>query len=234
MFKKITLMLCAALLLACDADIRIRNGDLSERLRFDFENGEQGWQAGFSDYDTELAAGFNLQSGVRSIPESNNSGFYLAGTNQSDDLFMFIKSRFRGLQASTRYVASVTINLVSNGGAGCAGIGGSPGESVYLKFGFAETEPQQAGYDLNVAKGNQSNGGANANVIGNIAVNGLACDGTNLGNKTVTSTSQTELEFTTTEDGRIWLFIGTDSGFEGRTEIYFDQIELTVQPKLGS
>lgn len=233
MKKKIAVLAFTALLHACNADIRLGNGNLSERLRFDFENGAQGWQAGFSDYDTELAAGFDLQSGVRAIPESNNSGFYLAGTNQSDDLFMFIKSRFRGLQQSTRYVASVTLDIVSNAGAGCAGIGGSPGESVYLKFGFAESEPQQAGYDLNVAKGNQSNGGTNANVLGNIAVNDLNCDGTSLGNKTVTTTRQTELEFTTDADGRIWLFIGTDSGFEGRTELYFDEIELTVAPKLG-
>lgn len=234
MLKELTLVVLSSVLLACNAEINIGSPNLSERLRFDFENGNEGWQAGFSDYDTELAAGFDLRSGIQTIPNTARSGFYLAGTNQSDDLFMYIKSRFRGLQRSTRYVADIKADIYSNAGINCVGIGGSPGESVYVKFGFSETEPQQAGYDLNVDKGNQVNSGANANVIGNLATSGANCEGTTLGSKSLASTTQTQLEFTTTEDGRIWLFVGTDSGFEGRSEIYFDHIEISVFVKTGN
>ncbi len=229
--KKLTLCFFILSLTACNAELNLGDIDLPEQLRFDFENGAQGWTAGFSDYDTELADGFELQSGVRAIPSTDRDGFYLAGKNQSDDLFMFIKSRFRGLQQSTRYVADISADIYSNAGSNCVGIGGSPGESVYVKFGFAETEPQQAGYDLNVDKGNQSNSGTNANVIGNLATTDADCTGTTLGSKTVGTTSQTQLEFTTTAEGRIWLFVGTDSGFEGLSEVYFDNIEITVSVK---
>lgn len=229
MTKRLFCFFLVALLSACNTDIRIGNSLDFERLTFDFNNGAQGWQAGFSDFDSENADGFNLQADVRQIPGSDGkTGFYLAGTNQSDDLFMYIKSRFGGLRASARYIANIEVDFISNAGAGCVGIGGSPGESVYMKFGNAETEPAQAGYFLNVAKGNQSNNGTNANVIGNIGVDGLACDGQQIAAKSLRSTGSTQLEFTTTSDGRVWFFVGTDSGFEGRTELYFERIEITV------
>lgn len=231
MLKKFALCSLVVALAACNTEIKLGDNDLPEQLRFDFENGSQGWQAGFSDYDTELADGFELQSGVRTIPTTDKNGYYLSGKNQSDDLFMFIKSRFRGLQQSTRYVANISTDIYSNAGSNCIGIGGAPGESVFVKFGFAETEPQQAGYDLNVDKGNQSNSGTNANVIGNLATLDADCSGSTLGSKTLSTTSQTQLEFTTTAEGRIWLFIGTDSGFEGLSEVYFDNIEITVTIK---
>lgn len=225
-------LLSAAMLSACNADIRIGNGFATEeRQIFDFESGPQGWIAGFSDYDVNNAAIFNLQSGVTALPnDTSRKGFRLAGNNASDDLFMFITSRFRGLRVSTRYTADVVVELISNAGANCAGIGGAPGESVYVKFGFAEQQPMQEGYFLNVDKGNQSNGGAQASVIGNVAIANLDCSGVSFGRKTVQTTLQSRLEFTTTSDGRIWLFLGTDSGFEGRTDIYFDSIDIRVRP----
>jgi hypothetical protein len=36
------------------------------------------------------------------------------------------------------------------------------------------------------------------------------------------------LQMTTDEDGRLWLFVGTDSGFEGRTGLYYDTIEVSI------
>ena len=217
---------------ACRAEFRIGNPiELpDERLEYtyDFESGAQGWRAGFSDYDTELSAFFSLQSGVRSIPNTGQDGFYLAGTNRSDDLFMFIKIRLTGLTRVQRYRADVTLDMVSNAGENCVGAGGPPGEAVYVKFGFAEIEPAQAGYYLNVDKGNQSTSGTNANVIGNVASAQSDCSGQTLGRKTLQTTASNSLEFSTDSQGRIWLFVGTDSGFEGRTEIYYDRVTITL------
>jgi len=68
------------------------------------------------------------------------------------------------------------IELASDVPSNCVGIGGAPGESVYLKAGVSLVEPvpMLEGNDvrLNVDKGNQAGGGADASVIGNIA-NGL-------------------------------------------------------------
>ncbi len=35
---------------------------------------------------------------------------------------------------------------------------------------------------------------------------------------------------TASGDGRVWLLFGTDSGFEGKTEIYYTRISVTFTP----
>lgn len=232
MYKQSIIAFSCCVLWACDSEIRIGDPRPSEQsLTFDFSNGAQGWEAAFSDYPTADADIYALVSEVRPLPSDNSeNGFFLAGTNRSDDLFMFLKSRFAGLEPNTRYDASIEMTILSNAGEGCVGIGGAPGESVYMKVGFSEAEPEQQDYYLNADKGNQSQGGANANVIGNVAVNGVDCSGTSFGEKTLLTSSTTALSFTTDSDGRMWLFVGTDSGYEGRTEIYYTEIRITVSP----
>ncbi|MBP1927737.1 hypothetical protein J2741_000284 [Methanolinea mesophila] len=34
---------------------------------------------------------------------------------------------------------------------------------------------------------------------------------------------------TSDNDGRIWVIIGTDSGFEGPTTVYYDTVEITLR-----
>ena len=101
---------------------------------------------------------------------------------------------------------------------------------MYVHFGFADIEPKQVGYNLNVAKGNQSQDGTNSKVQGNIAVKDLPCDGSKFQSKTLTSTSNTSLQFTTQSDGSVWIFAGTDSGYEGKTTLYYQSIELELKP----
>jgi len=200
-------------------------------LEYNFAQGQQNWQAGFADYNTALAETFELDSGVKTLPTGfTGTGYMLSGHNRSDDLFMFLKRRISGLSPSTRYQARLKVSFLSAAGTNCVGIGGAPGESVYLHFGFADIEPKQVGYNLNVAKGNQSQDGANSKVQGNIAVNDLPCDGSKYQSKTLTSTASSSVQFTTQSDGSIWLFTGTDSGYEGKTTLYYQKIELELMP----
>ncbi len=37
-------------------------------------------------------------------------------------------------------------------------------------------------------------------------------------------------EVTTGDDGGLWLIVGTDSGFEGETRLYYTTIEVTLTP----
>ncbi|MBU2224761.1 MAG: hypothetical protein KKB00_12055, partial [Gammaproteobacteria bacterium] len=174
---------------------------------------------------------FELDSGIKNLPVGfAGTGYMLTGHNRSDDLFMFLKRKISGLSPSTRYQARLKVSLLSAAGASCSGIGGAPGESVYLHFGFADIEPKQVGYTLNVAKGNQSQDGTNSKVQGNIAVKDLPCDGSKFQSKTLISTTSSSLQFTTQSDGSVWLFTGTDSGYEGKTTLYYQKIELELKP----
>ena len=35
------------------------------------------------------------------------------------------------------------------------------------------------------------------------------------------------------DSGELWLLVGTDSGFEGKTTVYYQQITATLVPVLG-
>ncbi|MGP9800029.1 hypothetical protein [Rheinheimera sp. NSM] len=220
-------LLAGSLLLLSGCDIEY--GTLPAHY-YDFRDGAQQWQPGFSDYPSDNADIFELESGIRTLPTGfSGTGFYLAGMNRSDDLFMYIKRQITGLEPSSRYQLSVSVRFLTDAGADCVGVGGAPGESVYLKFGYAATEPKQAGYYLNADKGNQSQDGSQGRVIGNIAAADIGCDGQKFAGKTVTGGGKTPLQFTSNADGTIWVFIGTDSGFEGLTRLYYQELDLRIR-----
>ncbi|KKL01454.1 hypothetical protein EIK76_07140 [Rheinheimera mesophila] len=199
-------------------------------FNFDFNTGSHGWTAGFSDYPADNAEIYQLESGLRVLPgNAGKKAFYLSGMNRSDDLFMYIKNQFSGLEPSTKYYARVRLTFLSNAGVGCAGVGGAPGESVYLKFGYGDKEPKQEGYYLNLDKGQQSQSGTQAKVIGNVATTGAACDGSNFAEKTVQTTTSERVPVYSDGQGRVWVFIGTDSGYEGLTSLYYKNIEIALE-----
>ncbi len=227
-----TFFCCLSALTGCDTEVNL--GQSPQKFSYDFNLGAQNWQVAYSDYpaDYEQIEIYEREHGIRPLPAGfSGQGLMISGHNHSADLFMFMKRRISGLTPSTRYKANVNLSFLSNIGIGCYGAGGSPGESVYMKFGYAETEPMQEGYYLNVPKGNQAEGGAQAKVIGNIATKGANCEDTAYKNKTIKTSVAQELEFTTNADGSIWIFIGTDSGFEGLTTLYYRSVELTFNAR---
>lgn len=231
MCSKINYLLALSLLLSgCEIDFSSGGNKDNPVYNFDFEQSDHGWKAGFSDYPPDDPDIYELSSGLKTLPtDSQKQGFMLSGHNRSDDLFMYIKGKFTGLEPSSRYQANIRINLLTNAGEGCVGIGGAPGEAVWMKFGFGEQEPRQTDYYLNLDKGSQNNNGKHAKIIGNIAASDANCEGSKYVEKVLASTEENQIEFTAGSDGNIWLFVGTDSGFEGKTTLYYDKIDIQLQ-----
>ena len=155
---------------------------------------------------------------------------FMQGHNRSDDLFMYLKRQVDGLQPNTAYDVSVTVDLATNVQAGLVGIGGAPGESVFVKAGASTVEPAASEGDnrhlrMNIDKGNQSRGGADMVVIGDVAHGEVTGSEHRL--KTLDNAGQ-PLSVETDGDGRVWLIVGTDSGFEGHTAIYYARIAYTL------
>jgi hypothetical protein len=208
------------------------------QLAFTFEEGTEGWRGAFADYPSGREQDFHLVFEHRALPAeagTRGKGLYLAGDNLSDDLFMFLTREVTGLRPQASYALTFELVLASNAGSGCAGIGGAPGESVYLKAGASLTEPRgvpdaEGLVRLDVDKGVQSTGGANAQVLGNIA-NGLSqCPEAPY--RLITRSNQgTPFLITTDERGALWLLVGTDSGFEGTTTLYYDSIRVVLEPR---
>lgn len=184
MYRSLGILLAITLLLAgCTQPMQEDNGI---EYRYTFEDSAESWTGEFSDYPADFTPEhMELVFDRRPLPaevQQQGHGLYLAGRNLSDDLFMYLRRRITGLQPATRYRVDFTLHIASNAPTGCAGIGGAPGESVFLKVGASPVEPQpvvsDGQYRLNIDKGNQSSGGQHAVVIGNIANGAEECTGT--------------------------------------------------------
>ncbi len=213
-------------------------------LDYDFRRGGTlGWTADFADYPPNIGTGYELDARLRFMPRKltrvPKRGFYLQGHNRSADLFMFLKRRLTtadGIVAGQTYRIEYLITLASNAPSRCVGIGGAPGESVFLKAGASSIEPlavlQPNGYlRMNVDKGNQAQSGTAASVAGNIA-NGIPCEQAlpYYPFALIQRPHQHTTNVTANEGGELWLLVGTDSGFEGLTRLYYQSIRVKLIP----
>lgn len=227
----ILLLATQILLLACKDDDGASSDD--SVLTFGFENTTDSWVAGISDYPAEWEESrFEFVAESRSLPESvqdEGFGYFLSGNNLSDDLFMFIKREITGLIPNHTYSLTFDVELASQYPEESVGIGGSPGGSVYLKVGGSADEPAPVVKDgeirMNIDKGNQSSGGMGMVPIGTI---GIAGDEEvykliHRGNDGDPVRAQTD------DLGNLWVIVGTDSGFEGVTAIYYNTISVKLE-----
>ena len=162
----------------------------------------------------------------------------ITGNNHSDDLFMYITRQISsddGLEADTKYSVRLSFKMATEVPPGMMGIGGSPGESVYIKAGIISKKPEvieQAGnYVMNIDKGVQSQGGNDATVLGD------AAKGEGLGQNDQTfryKKFDLTKEVIADSEGNIWVIIGADSGFEGISRLYFDDISISFNPILSN
>jgi hypothetical protein len=205
-----------------------------DALRFEFCRDSGGWASGFADLPVGELNGslFDLEFRRERVPSRGERvvGLKLAGSNRSDDLFMFLKRQITGLRPNGRYRIELSFTLFTNAGRGCVGIGGAPGESVFVKAGASTVEPRAVARDgalvMNIDKGNQGAPGTNAIVVGDLASGAANCEGTVFAAKRF----RAELGARSAdEDGNIWLLLGTDSGYEGRTDIYVTRIEAELK-----
>jgi hypothetical protein len=203
---------------------------------YDFTESDFSWQYGFSDFPASgNDSGFyELQFAYTTEPISSvgKKGLMLSGNNHSDDLFMYLKKRIEGLAPETQYTVTYEVEFASDAKKGTLGAGGSPGESVFLKVGATAIEPKSVieaqHFTMNIDKGNQAEDGEDMIAIGNIAVPEDS-EGFVLALRsnapTATNTGYDKpLIVRTNSRGELWLIVGTDSGYEGITTIYYTKI----------
>jgi hypothetical protein len=200
-----------------------------------FSEGMDGWWGDFADYPAGIddSSAYELQIGYAALPANLDAGaksLMLSGNNHSDDLFMFIKRKITGLSPSTDYTLAINVKFASNAPAGQIGVGGAPGDGVFLKAGAVAIEPKKMidgdYFRMNIDKGNQAQGGENMIVIGNVSVSSNASD-YELAYRDNSSSNST-FTVRSSSNGELWLIVGTDSGFEGVTTIYYKSINVVL------
>jgi hypothetical protein len=202
-------------------------------VNFNFAENSWGFTGDFADYPKDDSVFYELLFKHDTLPSHlNNTGtrkaLILSGKNYSDDLFMFIKRKIAGLKPNARYMILFNIHFASNAPTGAVGIGGPPGEGVTLKAGMTLQEPvkivdENGYYRMNIDKGNQAVGGTDMITLGHIGV------GPNTNQYTIISRNNSSANpfiFQTDATGEAWIIVGTDSGFEGQTKLYYVSIDI--------
>lgn len=199
---------------------------------FDFTQEDSGFESVFADYhdDGHNFETFEMAYERTVIPGTTSQGLRLQGHNRSDDLFMGVVKALTGLKPSATYTITLTFTLYTEAEAGSIGIGGSPADSVYVKAGFVNERPvvsegEDGLWVLNIDKGQQSQGSPEIPVVGTMAKPEGSEAGFVAKDFDVTLTVQTDAS------GNLWLVIGTDSGYEGLTVYYLDDIAFTATLK---
>ena len=240
--KSLLILPLLGLLSACGSDNDDIKGDPNTKMLYiDFNDGIAGWKAGFADYPSDEEAFYELGSGHANLPAAlttTRKGFKVTGNNHSDDLFMFITKQVDGLEPNTLYDLRFKVTFGTNAQNNCIGIGGSPGNSVWIKVGATKNEPKAVNDGtgfllLNWDKGNQATGGSDAIIAGDFA-NSQECSETAVVTTYLKKTLTTEkgaYSAVSDDKGNLWLLLGTDSGFEGTTTIYFMELEVAATKK---
>ena len=204
------------------------------RLEFDFAQSDYGFVAGFADYPQDYDPSlYQLTNSWQARPANlgGTSALFISGVNHSDDLFMYWKKRITGLPPNTSVMLTMEIQLASKKAEGLLGVGGPPGEGVTVKAGAVPFEPQavvdprEGWLRMNLDKGNQSVGGTNMSVIGNVA---KPADGNVNYVLLMRHQHGQPLSTITASDGSLWLIFGTDSGFEGLTALYYSRLTVWI------
>jgi hypothetical protein len=197
------------------------------RIVADFNSPSTDWGSGFSDY-TVGTQPVDVIAEPRMLPQPFvGFGLYTAGTNKSDDLFIYIKKRFSGFAPLEEYSLTFDLQILTNRPSGCAGAGGAPGESVYVKGGGFSSEPQTVlladndNYRMNIE--------GNALVLGNLASSNTDCS--NLVYQTKRLSSPTPLNVSSDAEGSLWILFGIDSGFEAASNLYYQSAVVVAVPR---
>ncbi|CAM2967624.1 Uncharacterised protein [Legionella steigerwaltii] len=222
----------------------LNNPDLKS-YKYTFSKKEN-FQVSFADYPKGQEKFFELgfKNGV-TLPHEINTplhGLKISGNNHSDDLFMYAYKKVKGLKPNTTYHVSFTLEFASNAAEGSLGTGGSAGDSVYVKIGAVTDEPQRRldssdYYRIDLDKGNQALDGKDMITIGTV---GVDTQNPTYRLKTLPYLPDEEMQaklanytVMTNHKGEAWLVLGTDSGFESTTTIFYTNLLVTFKESVS-
>lgn len=197
----------------------------------DFRDGKDGWQGDFSEYNGNQEDSYELAEELAMLPEpldGSKQAYRISGMNRSDNLFMYLTRKIDGLEPNTLYRASFSMEIASDAITGGVGAGGAPGEAVGVGIGLTDippvSEPDEDNfYRMNIDKINQCcTDGEDMIVIGDVA------NGTSDPVYTLIQRSG-EFSAVTNDQGELWVIVGTDSGYEGKTDLYYSTIQVLFE-----
>ncbi|QOC22818.1 hypothetical protein IC757_01230 [Wenzhouxiangella sp. AB-CW3] len=217
-----------------------------ETRRFNLDRGPAGFEALFLDYWQGEEEFMELDWGHEELPAqwSGRHGLAISGNNRTDDLMMVLMRLIDGLEPDTRYRLELEMQFATNVPSGCFGVGGSPGESVFVRLGASGEQPDYVLEDNgsgemppmrrpSIDLGQQSAPGRYALAVGDMAnrLDDQWCgDPDSPWQLKRVSTAGQDFEVNTDEQGRLWVYGLSDSGFEATTTWYMTEFVVRLSP----
>ena len=199
-----------------------------------FDEDVEGFVVDQTDFHPDTRG--DLDAAITDLPAPlTGRGLQLVTMNRSDDQWVYAT---RGLDAehgvapSTLYDATITLRFATSTPTGCVGVGGAP-DAVTIKAGVVDRAPEHVTLDegyigFSIDKGDQSQIGSEAVDLGLISGSSTDCAGQPPW-ELVTRTG--EMRATSDAEGRLWIYVGTDSGFESGFTLYLDELTLELTPR---
>ncbi len=214
--------------------------------RFDFDQGEQGWTPGLSNYN--LSGGRTVEdylkygpAEVKPIEPYNGPpkrGYYLAGDNLSDQLFLFISQGFGeadGLRPNASYRVHFEITLATQ--IPPLSAGGSQGLSVGILSRAPEVRVIESSSELTTSYlvGNDGESraahGKELDSVGEIKSDTPRMPGDqNPPYISVGYSHDFRAIVTSNEVGQLWLLAGPQSAFERGMSMFFERVSIRLTP----
>jgi hypothetical protein len=207
-------------------------GDSSNsiELPFDFNVVGENWTAGVSDVPAAQVGTVNLTAELRALPAGlpSRNALYLAGTNTTGSMFIFMEKRFTGLVPNLTYDAELAVEFASNIHQGCTtGIG----TTTFIKAGASSVEPEseeiQGVLRMIIDKGTGTSAG-DYTQLGDIRNGEIGCPATGTWAIKTTAFRKQSLPVTTDNFGGFWLWVALESTAVGRPEVYFGGVILRL------
>ena len=228
MYKILLVTLVTCLFISC----KKHNEYAGKRYVSGFSKDTDGWHAFFSDYHEGQEEFYELSFQHSGLPDPlNNSikSLKISGNNHSDDLISVVFRKFDGLKPNKQYAISFDIELASNVATNWFGIGGSPDLSLgagAIAYPPASTVDEEGLHRPNFSSAIQSHlPNETFEILGTIGVGEDVTEYTlirrNNYNKPVMASANS--------NGELWVMIGTDSGFEGTTTLYYKSIKVNLR-----
>jgi hypothetical protein len=202
-----------------------------ERLEWTFDASLDGFVVDQTDFEEPTRG--EVDHAIEDLPAPlSGRGLRVTSRNYSDDQWVYLARGLGAAEAiapSTTYDAEIEIAFASRTPIGCVGVGGAP-NAVNIKGGVVGREPApveeaEGNIGFSIDKGNQSQVGSEAVDLGDIGSSGTDCLGDNPWELIVRSGA---MRATSDDQGRLWVYVGTDSGFESGFTMYYDRITVTL------
>lgn len=227
--RKIIAVVTVLLALSCTNENEV--DWTSKTIDHNFNSSTTDWIGGFADYPegVEEDWGFSVtHSPLPSPLDTTKKGVRISGSNHSDDLFMYLTRKVSMPKPDQLYKGTFEVEFATNAAEESVGVGGSPAHSIYVGIGLTSVEPKKVldstdgHYRMNISKIQQAGDGEDMKVIGDVS-NGKPESEYTLVTRTGEFTGKTDA------DGNLWIIVGTDSGFEAVTTLYYTRIKVELQ-----